>query len=310
MISNAAFLARVFAKLPPGASPWVTSFAEDPHLAGPGRWCGQAATGRVRINPHCNNFFVISSFRAGNDGVVHRRKENFAATHVVMVDDVGSKVPEHRLELDPSYLFETSPGNFQAGYLLDPPETDRAKVERLLDEMVRAGISMDGADPGMRGVTRYGRLPVGWNSKAKYVERMGAPFLHQVTVWEPGLTYSVDAIASAFGLDLSARVIPFRHWRTEVPPWAVGVLPRLEKAGIYLGPGKPGWHHVICPWKHKHTDPNAVGGTAYAEPAEENNWAGGFKCHHGHCEDRGIDMFLRFLDILERNLACREAEHG
>jgi hypothetical protein len=95
--------------------------------------------------------------------------------------DVGTKVPEYQLELGPSYQFETSPGNHQVGYLLDPPEIDRAKVERLLDAMVRGGLAMDGADPGMRGVTRYARLPVGWNNKAKHAERLEAPFVHQIS---------------------------------------------------------------------------------------------------------------------------------
>ena len=160
MMTNLDFIRAAFSKIPAGASAWVTGFAEDPHVADPRRWHGRAAVGGLPwfIKPHTNNFFVISSFRAGLDGVVHRRKENFAACHVIMVDDVGTKVPEYRLALDPSYLFETSPGNHQAGYLLDPPETDRAKIERLLDEMVRSGLAMDGADPGMRGVTRYARL--------------------------------------------------------------------------------------------------------------------------------------------------------
>ena len=76
---------------------------------------------------------------------------------------------------------------------------------------------MDGADPGMRGVTRYARLPVGQNNKAKYVERLGAPFVHQVVAWEPGLTYTVDQIAAAYGLDLTTQVIPFHTARTWRP---------------------------------------------------------------------------------------------
>jgi hypothetical protein len=252
---------------------------------------------------------VISSFRPGADGVVYRRKENFAACHVIMVDDVGTKVPEYRLELGPSYQFETSPGNHQVGYLLDPPELDRAKVERLLDEMVRSGLAMDGADPGMRGVTRYARLPVGWNNKAKYVERLGAPFVHQVVNWEPGLTYTVDEIAKAYGLDLTPRVIPFRNWRTEPPPWATAVLRRLSAIGLYLGPisGRPGAHRVICPWRHTHTD-NDITGTAYFEPSADNRMSGGFRCHHGHCQDRGIQMLIRFLAIYESRL--KDAAHG
>ena len=36
MITNAAFLSTVFSKTPPGASAWVTGFAEDPHAPIPG----------------------------------------------------------------------------------------------------------------------------------------------------------------------------------------------------------------------------------------------------------------------------------
>jgi hypothetical protein len=215
MTTNSHFLRTVFSKTTDGASAWVTEFPEDPHLADHRRWHGRPVVSELPwfINRHTNTFFVISSFRPGADGVVYRRKENFAASHVIMVDDVGTKVPEYRLELGPSYQFETSPGNHQVGYLLDPPELDRAKVERLFDAMVRGGLAMDGADPGMRGVTRYARLPVGQNNKAKYVERLGAPFVHQVVIWEPGQTYTVDLIAAAYGLDLTPRVIPFHTAR-------------------------------------------------------------------------------------------------
>jgi hypothetical protein len=279
MITNADFLGVAFAKTPPGASAWVTGFDEDPHIADHRRWHGRAVVGGLPwfIKRDTNNFFVISSFRAGADGAVHRRrKESFAACHVIMVDDVGTKVPEYRLELDPTYLIETSPGNHQAGYLLDPPEPDRAKVERLLEEMVRSGLAMDGADPGMRGVTRYARLPVGQNNKAKYVERLGAPFVHQVVTWEPGLTYTVDEIAKAFGLNLTPRVIPFRNSRNEVPPWASAVLRRLSEVGLYLGPisGRPGAHRISCPWIHLHTDRDDTG-TAYFEPSAHNCMSGG-----------------------------------
>jgi len=311
-ITNPAFLRVAFAKTPPDASAWVTGFAEDPHLADRRRWHGRVVVGVLPwfIKRDTNNFFVISSFRAGPDGVVHRRKENFAACHVIMVDDVGIKIPEHRLELDPSYLFETSPGNHQAGYLLDPPETDRVKVERLLDEVVRCGLAMDGADPGMRGVTRYARLPVGQNNKAKYVERLGAPFVHQVVNWAPELTYTVDQIAAAYGLSLNTKVIPFHAARTSARPGAKGVLNRLVAVGAYIGPinGRPGAHQIRCPWIHMHTDRDDTG-TAYFEPSTDNCWSGGFVCHHGHCEHHDIRTLIRFLHIYEE-LGKDEAGHG
>jgi hypothetical protein len=311
MITNAAFLSTVFSKTPAGASAWVTGFDEDPHVADPRRWHGRAVVGGLPwfIKPHTNNFFVISSFSVGPDGVVRRRKENFTACHVIMLDDIGTKIPEYRLELDPSYLFETSPGNHQAGYLLDPPETDRGKIERLLDELVRGGLAMDGADPGMRGVTRYARLPVGQNNKAKYVERLGAPFVHQVVTWEPELTYTVDQIAEAYGLDLTPRVIPFHTARTEARPGAKGVLSRLSMAGLYIAPisGRPGAHRILCPWRYTHTGDD-ITGTAYFEPSPDNCWSGGYVCHHGHCQSRDIQMLIRFLTIYERRL--KDAAHG
>ena len=39
-------------------------------------------------------------------------------------------------------------------------------------------------------------------------------------------------------------------------------------------------------------------GTVYFEPSEENEWRGGFKCHHGHCKTRNIidlDYFVQRL---------------
>jgi hypothetical protein len=36
-----------------------------------------------------------------------------------MLDDLGTKIAMERLTLPPSWLLETSEGNYQAGYLLD-----------------------------------------------------------------------------------------------------------------------------------------------------------------------------------------------
>jgi hypothetical protein len=40
----------------------------------------------------------------------------------------------------------------------------------------------------------------------------------------------------------------------------------------------------------------------------DNRMSGGFRCHHGHCQDRGIQMLIRFLAIYESRL--KEAAHG
>ena len=86
------------------------------------------------------------------------------------------------------------------------------------------------------------------------------------------------------------------------------IEPAIE-AGLYIGPisGRPGAHRVICPWRYTHTDGDKSG-TAYFEPSADNCWAGGFKCHHGHCRDHDIQTLIRFLPIYEE--MGKEAGHG
>ncbi len=48
---------------------------------------------------------------------------------------------------------------------------------------------------------------------------------------------------------------------------------------------------VRCPWVDEHSTSNEDG-TAYFEPSVENNFVGGFICHHHHCDGRTIkDVF-------------------
>jgi hypothetical protein len=60
--------------------------------------------------------------------------------------------------------------------------------------------------------------------------------------------------------------------------------PRNMAAGV-------GWD-IICPWDQDHSD-RAHTGTAYFR-------GGGFKCHHGHCQERGpADVWRRVSELLD-----------
>lgn len=49
--------------------------------------------------------------------------------------------------------------------------------------------------------------------------------------------------------------------------------------------------HVVCPWADNHTKGDTTG-TFYFDPSVSNGYAGGFKCHHAHCDGRSIaDVF-------------------
>lgn len=298
-MTNSAFLIAAFRKCLKGEAPWVTGFPGDPAS---GYWGGVATLRGLPafINPKNNNYVCVSTFRAGEDGQWRRRKANFAAMHVVMVDDIGTKVPKSRIALEPSVLVETSPDNYQAWYFLDPPETERARAELLIDRMIAAGLSTDAKDPGMRGVTRYGRLPVGRNGKPAYAERLGGPFVQRVAVWQLERRFSLDSIAQAYRLDLTPEPARIRSI-TRPSKRPDDLVPILEGLGIYVEPlgGIEDAHRIVCPWVHEHTGRDETG-TVYFGPSEENAWHGGFKCHHGHCMTRGIKDLQYFLRVVAR----------
>jgi len=120
------------------------------------------------LKDYANQYFTISLFHPTKDNQARRRKELFKATYCIVIDDVGEKINPALLfdKPAPSWILETSPGSQQWGYILDNPCKDRLKIEILLKGLV-ANICPDGVDSGMLGVTRYVRLPEGWNTKEK-----------------------------------------------------------------------------------------------------------------------------------------------
>ncbi len=316
-VTNIDFIAHAFAGVADDEMPWVTGFPGDPYTVDRKLWGGRSAIPLPWfIDAKSNNYVAISTFVRSDDGKYHRRKANFRGMHLVMVDDVGTKVPFSKLAVSPSALVETSPSNFQAWYFLNRPETDRMRAEHLIEGMVAGGLTADATDPGMKGVTRYGRLPVGINGKAKYVEKLGGPFVQRVASWLPNSRYSVDEIAAAYGVNLSVPVArdisPRKHSRKLLIPGIAngtdGCLRLLTSAGLYLEPagGLNNVHHIVCPWIYEHTDEDPSG-TVYFEPSEENAGRGGFKCHHGHCQHRTIADLTHFLNRLQELKACNQS---
>ena len=109
-IANAVFVAAVFPLLPEGAFAAVSSKVGDPAIGGwPARRLDAAAESR---SAETNNFLGCSSFYPGEDGSFRARRSHFAACYVLMLDDLGTKVPLDRLKgFDLLWLIETSPGN-------------------------------------------------------------------------------------------------------------------------------------------------------------------------------------------------------
>lgn len=98
-----------------------------------------------------------------------RKNENFEALHILVCDDIGTKAEPPPIA--PSYVIETSPGNFQWGYRLSQPIEDINTAKALINLLIKSGYT----DPGAHGIVRLVRLPSGTNTKNGFKPRLVSP---------------------------------------------------------------------------------------------------------------------------------------
>lgn len=303
--SNSAFVQALFPDVGADETLLVCSKSGDPAVGG---WQPRAAQ---RVDRHCppsaNNYYCCSTVRPDIEGGLNARKESFVRFRVLVLDDVGTKVPEEKVAgLSPTYVIETSPGNFQYGYVLAAPLEDIGEVSRLQDAVVAAGLS----DAGAMGAMRWVRMPSAINGKPKY-GKDGNSFHCRLTQWNPEQRFTVDELYKGLGLD-AAPIAPVTTARASEPRyvWPTGlshdvyrpslpenpVITALRENGLYKRAIEPGKHEITCPWVEEHTD-QLDSGSAYFEPSPTYP-TGGFKCHHSHgdrysnrdlLEELGID---------------------
>ena len=303
LVSNDEFLRTVHGDDPSENKPVVVSFVGNPSTVPGKSWSGRAWSvgtgGSANLASDANNYFSQAAFAPDNNGQYRRLKTSFVALPVVVLDDVGIKVAMERMTLPPSWLLETSPGNYQAGYLLRDPLVDGLVADGLMNAIIAAGL----CDPGAGGPrARLSRLPVGVNGKHS------PPFVCRMRHWVPEQRYSVQELVDGLQLEMVEKGHAKKKDRQPAPehladtdavwfprPENNAILVALLDRDLYKTPLGDGKHDITCPWVSEHTD--AVdGGTAYFEP--DDNWPiGGFKCLHGHCADRHIRALLSFLSI-------------
>lgn len=298
---NEEFLQTLFAGLPDLYRPMLVSFTGNPATVPKSCWSGHHWNPQLPLilPSDSNSYFTVASFAPDEAGRYRRLKTSFRALHAVMLDDIGTKVAEDRLTLPPTWLLETSPGNFQAGYVLRQPLLDGRLADQLMNAIVAAGL----CDPGANGPrTRLARLPIGVNGKHE------PPFVCTLASWSPAVRYGVHELIDGLQLDVTTTSRPKRQLDTPAleppldgdPVWIPrpeenDVLNALRHRGLYKAPLGDGKHDITCPWVNEHTD-QIDGGTAYFEPDE--TWpVGGFKCLHGHCSHRHIRDLLLFLEV-------------
>ena len=294
--SNDEFLKAIFTSLDEEQRPFVLGFSGNPQERKV--WGGAAwRDGKVRTENVADNWYYTLAVYAPGVYGYHRREKDCLAVFGVMLDDLGTKaLPLDRLNAcPPSYIIETSDGNFQAGYLFVAPELNLEAVRDLNQSLVDAGL----CDPGAKSpATRYGRLPCASNGKTT------PAFVCRLVGWHPERRYTVSQIIDQLELEppkhkgrptrktsalqLEDGVYSPRRAENEV-------ITALRQRSLYKQPLGSGKHDITCPWLHEHTD-QIDHGSAYFEPSDTFP-IGGYKCQHGHGETYKIGKLLGFLGV-------------
>lgn len=212
-----------------------------------------------------------------------RRRPDIKRVRALVIDDVGTKVAAANITLPPSYIMETSKGNFQYGYLLDWSD-DLAGFDALNDALADAGLQ----DKGAKGVNRVVRVPGSVNVKPGREAWQSV-----VRDWHPKRVFTLAQIAKALGVKPGKRA----KAQLEVDRGTKGmddpVYDWLTLRGMVRGAKSDGWVEIACPFAGEHGgDPRDE--AAYKPIGADNRGTRGIKCFHSHGEVKGFSQ--RVLD--------------
>jgi len=228
---------------------------------GKGAWYGNTAS------------YIIDRFV---DGRISASAANCEYILVMMLDDIGtkSKAPP----LPPTWIMETSPDNFQYGYVfsVQPPKGEYAAA---ITAIAAAGFT----DPGACNPVRNFRLPGSVNLKP---ERDG--FASRLVEFHPEREFTLEAICAALGVTPGPVEATHRPIRL-TDDGTDDVLAWLSAQGHVLSrPNFEGWAGVTCPQSDQHTDGNPEGRYLASSRA--------YCCLHSHCIDYGSADFLAWVE--------------
>jgi hypothetical protein len=228
-------------------------------------------------------YFCVSTVQRQRRRQIRKRLDDVRTAFVLVVDDVGTKSAWP--DVEGSYVLETSAGNHQIGWLLEPfgVSGDRAGYyDRCLMALAAAGFN----DPGFRSASRLARVP-GSVHRTGFVARMAA--------WAPWRVWDLPDLMEALGVDVPAGPIYRRGRLPGVVTALDGVTDPLYRwlAGRGMVRGhNADFAHIECPWRAGHTG-GAQGATStgFSPRGYGRYMARGFRCLHGHCAGYGIREF-------------------
>lgn len=255
------------------------------------------------------SYFHIASVRApGKGGRWKGGKADLKRVYCVVLDDIGTKIDPDQINIEPDWRMETSPGNYQIGYLIEPETPERAEAA------IQALADADLTDPGATGAYRVVRLPgslhhevlrgnekvLGWYAKLTWTQYE-----------EPRERWPLAELLAALGLDAATILAPEnigapRPAKRDTGPIELpGVKDIMADwliANGHVRQNRTGEHAggvlvIDCPWDDEHTGEAKGTDTVYKPIGVTSEGMGdpdhrSAHCSHGHCKDRVTSDFL------------------
>lgn len=295
-VSSSEFLHAIFGEKTPKV--WVCSFPRVKTAT----WFGRRVGSDFPVGDHLDHYFAIAIVGDEAEG---RLRSAVTEHYLVFADDVGGKMDPDRWATYfalgyplPSFKIETSPGNETWGWIIDKPiERDderRVKAMRVVRErMASLGLS----DP-LTDDARYIRLPLGHNSKEKYIEAYGAPVPVKMVEWMPERRLDIEQAATILagpdwednadklvgpgGASHAGTLHRVADMNNPEP-----ILQLAQELGMNPVQVRPGVVEATCPNAAAHT---TRGDTGFAFLGN-----GLMECNHGHCSHLRTPDFARMM---------------
>jgi hypothetical protein len=220
-----------------------------------------------------NGAFIVDRFPNGRPV---RQKRCVERVLFALIDDVGGKYPIPKLA--PSWIIETSTGNYQYGYILQG-FVGKGEYAAAMRAIAAAGHT----DPGAVDCVRLARIPGSVNLKPgrdNFVSRLHA--------WDPDRAFTLADLCKEFGVTPGETEASTAFIRLD-DTGEDSVLAWLNESNLVLGTlNGEGWVDIMCPQWDQHTDTSKP--AARYHPVDH-----GFHCFHGCCEKLGTAEFLAWV---------------